>query len=182
MNIAENKWCLKKAALSRLLDDSSKMEDFKEVLETIRFGDSEGNETTRDILLSSLPLRSALSEKVFYEVVRVKDLTRHEENVLINIWTQDGKYACVYENDRIIRWGAWAVELMQTLPSLMSSLSKQTADCIADSVVASLHTEYEKGGFSVAEMELGMNWDESNGDMAEIYSTDRSGVILDLLE
>ena len=175
-DILRNKWCLRKEALLRLLDDGLRTGEFEEKQVKV---EKEGAESF--IFLTSLPLRSSISEKIFYEILKVRDSVGRTD-VFINIWNDENKYACVYENDRVVRWGAWAVELMQTLPTLMAGLSRQTADELVQSAVASMHGDSQNDGFSVAEMELALNWEEENGNTDNIYSKDRSGMLLDFLE
>lgn len=174
-DILKNKWCLRKEALLRLLDDGLRTGEFEEKQVNV---EKDGTEST--IFLTSLPLRSSISDRVFYEILRVRNKGRVD--VFINMWSEDKKYACVYENDRIVRWGAWAIELMQTLPTLMAGLSRQTADELVKDAVASMHGDSEGDGFSVAEMELALNWEDEHGSTDNIYSVDRSGMLLDSLE
>lgn len=74
----------------------------------------------------TIPLRSAIDSNVGY-VVRVG--TGQPPNITICVMDLDVQNTfLVYDNGRIRMWGMWAEELMEALPSLISSAAQQVAE------------------------------------------------------
>lgn len=177
--IHNNKWCLSKTTLNLLIDDGASFGGFVESSETIKYLNEVGDEISIPSKVARLPLRSSISDKVFYEILRVR--RRDSTDIFILEWNEDkSKYACVYKNDRIVRWGAWAVELLRTLPALTANLCRHAADLEVGPVLRSIQEEkVESDGFSVIEMELALGWDNSILNISHVYGIDMGGVHLD---
>ena len=152
----DNKWCLEEDVLR------------DHVLDTL---DLEGREG------QNLLFRSSYSSDVYYEVF-VREF-RNEDRVGINIWYTGGgnrRYNCVYWRGRIVRWGVWVVELMDTLPHLISKTGIAIAEREAVKVVRENHGAMPNGSFPAAEHVLAedMGMDENSAE--SFRSWNRSGV------
>lgn len=179
----KNKWCLEKSILALFVHDASKQGNANRAGYSRPILDDLGNKVDEDIItIFSLPLRSSMSDIIFYEIVVVEEYNRTD--VFINMWIdgKDSKYVVVYHNNRIIRWGAWAVELMDTLPGLIARLASISADAKIKNATAAIHGAGTlTGEFSRMEMELALNWEHEPIDTDAIYAQDKSGSTLDFL-
>ena len=183
--LRRNRWCLQKEVLELLILDGEKHED---VVKRVTYSTSILNDEGQHIgayttEVKSLTMRSSVSSNVYYEIVFTSN--GRDKKVFINLWKEnpESKYACVYKNGRVLRWGSWAVELMQTLPDLIAKLGRNTVDSEVVLATEALHGQDSKHGeFSAIETELALNWSDEGPSAEEIYDKDRSGVPLDFLE
>jgi len=114
IDIEKSKWCLEPDTLYKLALD---MEKNRKLSFT---------ETETGIKECTVPLRSAAVKDVFYSIEIRRGPSGGE--ITINMTDGDsGEKVKVYENGRILRWGAWALELMQALPPLIARESNAAA-------------------------------------------------------
>jgi len=183
--IRTNRWCLRKESLELLIRDCDKQNGVVKtvVYPTPLYADKCVEIQYKQTVAKSLPLQSSVVSGVYYELLLTDD--GQDKNVFINMWgtSEELEYTCVYHNGRIIRWGIWAIELMQTLPEQLARLAHSVSEDDVRSCVEAFHgTEAHSGGFVDTEIALTLQWNSEEMDTVEIYEKDRSGMLLDFLE
>lgn len=107
MNLEKSKWCLEPDTLFNL------------ALNMKTTGKIQSKVSDKGIEEFSIVLKSSAVQDVFYEII----IRRGPAGGEIAIDMADGETeerVRVYENGRICRWGAWALELMETLPPIIA--------------------------------------------------------------
>lgn len=181
--LKDNKWCLKQEVLEQLVLDADKNTESVQKTVFQKPGLSELRSEPITVAAFGLPLRSSVSNLIFYEIVLTRSVLGSHVYITALKESKENSRVCVYSNGRIIRWGTWVVELMQTLPSIITQMAKNSVDPEALEATTALHGEDTVlGKFSEIEMELALNWTDENSTTDDVYEKDRSGIPLDFLE
>lgn len=163
LDVEKSKWCIQPDVLLMLAQNME------------RNGLLEGVTLPNGVKEFEIKLKSAMVESLCYLIEIRKGPYAGEIRIMLTDGESEHKVK-VYENGVVLRWGAWAIELMETLPPLIARESKKAA------TIEESTADVETVLFDMLEKSIGdYYFNEQADELEKFKSTDRSGMPVNLL-